>query len=130
MLILCRFSNPWNETAKTAVNTFAQALAARFSSVVGCTRSWDSADPTDFKVGSLSLNHAICFLTPAWYLKVIIDNMMNLEVLFRSEKLTGNHTLREIAISHANTTMMNHIREDGTVSCLSFNHNQKFKCAT
>lgn len=45
--------------------------------------------------------------------KVIIDNMMNLEVLFQSEALTGNHTLREIAISHANTTMKNHIRADG-----------------
>lgn len=85
--------NPSNETAKTAVNTFAQALAARFNGAVGCTRSWDSADPTDFKV--------------------IIDNMMNLEVLFQSEALTGNHTLREIAISHANTTMKNHIRADG-----------------
>jgi hypothetical protein len=39
--------------------------------------------------------------------------MMNLEVLFQSEHLTGNHTLRQIAISHADTTMKNHIRADG-----------------
>jgi hypothetical protein len=45
--------------------------------------------------------------------KVIIDNMMNLEVLFQSEALTGNHTLRDIAVSHADTTMKNHIRADG-----------------
>ncbi|KAI0781386.1 d-4,5 unsaturated-glucuronyl hydrolase-like protein [Trametes elegans] len=85
--------NPKNETAIEAVNAFAAHLAGRFSPIVGCTRSWDSADPTDFQV--------------------IIDNMMNLEVLFVSEALTGNHTLREIAISHADKTMVNHIRPDG-----------------
>ncbi|KAI0329874.1 d-4,5 unsaturated-glucuronyl hydrolase-like protein [Cubamyces sp. BRFM 1775] len=85
--------NPKNESAIQAVNAFANHLAARFSPIVGCTRSWDTADPTDFQV--------------------IIDNMMNLEVLFASEALTGNHTLRDIAISHADKTMVNHIRADG-----------------
>ncbi|GBE82687.1 d-4,5 unsaturated -glucuronyl hydrolase-like protein [Sparassis crispa] len=86
--------NPENETAINAVNTFATDLALRFSPIVGCTRSWDTADPTDFEV--------------------IIDNMMNLEVLFVSASLTGNNTLREIAISHATKTMENHIRPDGS----------------
>ncbi|KAI0082871.1 d-4,5 unsaturated-glucuronyl hydrolase-like protein [Panus rudis PR-1116 ss-1] len=86
--------NPDNQTAKDAINNFAKELAARFSPIVGCTRSWDSSDPTDFQV--------------------IIDNMMNLEVLFASEALTGNHTLRDIAISHANKTMVNHLRPDGS----------------
>lgn len=35
------------------------------------------------------------------------------QVLFASEALTGNHTLRDIAISHADKTMVNHIRPDG-----------------
>jgi hypothetical protein len=39
---------------------------------------------------------------------------MNLEVLFNAADLTGNDTLRQIAISHADKTMMNHIRADGT----------------
>ncbi|KAI0061989.1 d-4,5 unsaturated-glucuronyl hydrolase-like protein [Artomyces pyxidatus] len=86
--------NPQNTTAITAVNMFASDLAARFSPIVGCTRSWDSADPTDFQV--------------------IIDNMMNLEVLFVSANLTGNDTLRQIAISHADKTMQNHVRADGS----------------
>ncbi|TFK80125.1 glycoside hydrolase family 88 protein [Polyporus arcularius HHB13444] len=85
--------DPNNETTVQAVNAFANHLAGRFSPIVGCTRSWDTSDPTDFQV--------------------IIDNMMNLEVLFASEKLTGNHTLRDIAISHADKTMVNHIRPDG-----------------
>ncbi|KAI0255273.1 d-4,5 unsaturated-glucuronyl hydrolase-like protein [Lactifluus subvellereus] len=38
--------NPQNDTALHAVETFAAALAARFNPVVGCTRSWDTADPT------------------------------------------------------------------------------------
>lgn len=39
--------------------------------------------------------------------------MMNLEVLFVSANLTGNHTLRNIATSHADKTMVNHLRPDG-----------------
>ncbi len=38
---------------------------------------------------------------------------MNLEVLFVSADLTGNQTLRDIATSHADTTLKNHIRPDG-----------------
>ncbi|KAH9170800.1 d-4,5 unsaturated-glucuronyl hydrolase-like protein [Lactarius sanguifluus] len=86
--------NPKNETALQVVKTFAAALAARFSPVVGCTRSWDAADPDDFQV--------------------IIDNMMNLEVLFNAADLTGNQTLCQIAVSHADKTMMNHVRTDGS----------------
>ncbi|KAJ7221714.1 glycoside hydrolase family 88 protein [Mycena pura] len=86
--------NPNNQTALTAVKQFAADLAARFNPVVGCTRSWDTADPTDFTV--------------------IIDNMMNLEVLWVAYGLTGNETLRDIAIAHADTTMKNHIRTDGS----------------
>ncbi|KAF9533880.1 glycoside hydrolase family 88 protein [Crepidotus variabilis] len=86
--------NPNNQTAINAVNRFAGLLAARFNSVVGCTRSWDTSDPTDFQV--------------------IIDNMMNLEVLFVSAALTRNKTLENIAIRHADTTQANHIRSDGS----------------
>lgn len=44
---------------------------------------------------------------------VIIDNMMNLEVLFNAADITGNDMLRQIAESHANKTMINHVRADG-----------------
>ncbi|KAK0185876.1 glycoside hydrolase family 88 protein [Armillaria mellea] len=86
--------NPNNATAAATVNGFATYLAGRFNPTVGCTRSWDSSDPTDFVV--------------------IIDNMMNLNVLMVSAQLTGNSTLRNMAISHADTTMKNHIRDDGS----------------
>lgn len=104
------FSNPSNQTAKTAVNAFAKLLANRYNAVVGATRSWDTADPTDFQV---CLHHAKSNNLLTSSLKVIIDNMMNLEVLFHAETLTGNSTFRKIAIAHADTTMKNHIRTDG-----------------
>ncbi|GJF00581.1 glycoside hydrolase family 88 protein [Phanerochaete sordida] len=86
--------HPDNQSAITAVNDFANHLAGRFNPIVGCTRSWDTTDPTDFQV--------------------IIDNMMNLEVLFVSANLTGNHTLIDIATSHADHTAINHVRPDGS----------------
>jgi hypothetical protein len=86
--------NPTNQAAIKAVNRFASILANRFNPNVGCTRSWDTTDPTDFTV--------------------IIDNMMNLELLFVSATLTGNKTLLSIAQEHADATMKNHIRADGS----------------
>ncbi|KAF9049208.1 d-4,5 unsaturated-glucuronyl hydrolase-like protein [Hymenopellis radicata] len=86
--------DPSNATARKIVNDFATTLAGRYNPTVGCTRSWDTSDPTDFTV--------------------IIDNMMNLEVLLVSSALTGNVTLRDIAVAHATTTMKNHIRDDGS----------------
>lgn len=44
---------------------------------------------------------------------------MNLEVLFYGEKITGNETYRQIAISHADKTMQNHVRADGTCSLIN-----------
>ena len=39
---------------------------------------------------------------------------MNLEVLFVSANLTGNHTLIDIATSHAEHTAINHDRPDAS----------------
>ena len=47
-----------------------------------------------------------------WFFPVIIDNMMNLELLFEASKLSGDKRYKEIAIQHANTCMKNHYRED------------------
>ncbi len=71
----------------------AKSLSTRFSPVTGCIRSWDS-DPEDFLV--------------------IIDNMMNLELLFWATKHTGDSSFYDIAVTHANTTIENHFREDNS----------------
>ena len=38
------------ETLGLSANAFAKELAARYSPVVGCTRSWDTSDSTRFQV--------------------------------------------------------------------------------
>ena len=72
--------------------TGAHSLATRYSPTVRCTRSWNS--PTGFLV--------------------IIDNMMNLELLFEVAKQTKDQTLYNIAWQHANRTMYEHFREDNS----------------
>lgn len=47
-----------------------------------------------------------------WKYPVIIDNMMNLEMLFHATQLTGDSIYWKVAVNHANTTMKNHFRPD------------------
>lgn len=76
----------------------AKSLASRFYPKVGCIKSWD-------KVKSLDGTRTLAF-------PVIIDNMMNLELLFFASKVTGDPYYKDIAIKHANTTLKNHFRPD------------------
>ena len=52
--------------------------------------------------------------TRGWKCPVIIDNMMNLELLFWATKESKDSTYYNIAVSHARTTMKNHFRPDYT----------------
>jgi PKD repeat protein len=69
----------------------ATSLASRFNANVGCIRSWDFG---------------------SWEFPVIVDNMMNLELLFLATGLTGDSSYWEKAVSHADVTMVNHYRDD------------------
>ena len=71
----------------------AKTLATRFNPKTGVILSWDHS-------------------RDKWVNPVIIDNMMNLELLFEATKLTGDSSYYKIAVSHANTTMKNHFRKD------------------
>ncbi|MCR4922274.1 MAG: alginate lyase family protein [Bacteroidaceae bacterium] len=73
----------------------SRTLTTRFNPTVGCIRSWDHNKDK-------------------WLFPVIIDNMMNLEMLFRATQLSGDSTFWKIAVSHANTTMKNHFRPDNS----------------
>ncbi len=94
-MMYCSFGNALQIAPKPAYKdillTSARSLSTRFNPAVGCIRSWDS------KNGE--------FL-------VIIDNMMNLELLFWATKVTGDSSFYKIAVTHANTTMKNHYRPD------------------
>jgi len=70
----------------------AQSLATRFNPNVGCIKSWDWSDK--------------------WQFPVIVDNMMNLELLFWAAKNGGGEDLAAIAEEHAQTTMQHHFRPD------------------
>ena len=83
-----------NEAYKDMVIAGADKLCTRFNPTVGCTRSWEPGKK--------------------WQYPVIIDNMMNLEILANAYHLTGDKKYMEIATSHANTTLKNHFREDGS----------------
>ena len=45
---------------------------------------------------------------------VIIDNMMNLELLFHVSRVTGDNKFRDIAVSHAEKVMKNQVRKDNS----------------
>ncbi|KAF8577576.1 glycoside hydrolase family 88 protein [Ramaria rubella] len=99
--------NPHDKAAIHGINTFAAHYADRFNPIVGCTRSLDTTDAVGF--------------IPDF--EVIIDNMKTLQLLFASADLTNNQTLRDIAISHADKTMLNHFRPDGsTFHVVEYNH--------
>lgn len=85
-----------NEEYKDIILASAQTLSTRFNKKVGSLRSWD-------------------FNKEVWQFPVIIDNMMNLELLFEATKLSNDSTFYKIAIQHANTTLKNHIRSDNSI---------------
>jgi hypothetical protein len=70
----------------------AKSLSTRYNETVGCTKSWD--------------------WSKEWKFPVIIDNMMNLELLFEASKISGDQSFHDIAVDHANTTMEHHYRPD------------------
>ncbi len=78
---------------KDVVIQSARTLITRYSPKVKCIRSWDHN-------------------RDKWEYPVIIDNLMNLEMLFRATQLTGDSIFWKIAVNHANTTMKNHFRSD------------------
>lgn len=87
-----------NEDYVPVLINSADALCERFSPAVGCIKSWNTRKNRT--------------KTEIWEFPVIIDNMMNLELLFAASALTGDDKYRDIAVEHANKTMANHVRPD------------------
>jgi hypothetical protein len=93
--ILCSFGNGYRLTGtpayKEVIIQGARSLARRFNPIIGCTRSWNNR-----------------------HFPVIIDNMMNLEILFWASKNGGDSAWYDMAVSHALKTRENHVRPDGS----------------
>ncbi|MCR6722612.1 MAG: glycoside hydrolase family 88 protein [Chitinophagaceae bacterium] len=79
------------EKYKQAIIEGAKTLSTRFYPKVASIKSWDFRK---------------------WEFPVIIDNMMNLELLFAATRLSGDSSFYKLAVTHANTTMKNHFRND------------------
>ncbi|HKO78645.1 MAG TPA: glycoside hydrolase family 88 protein [Flavobacterium sp.] len=96
--IFCSFGNGYrltkNKEYKDIILKTADTLATLYNPKVGTILSWPHN-----KYGGHN---------------TIIDNMMNLELLFWASKNGGNKSLYPIAVKHAETTMNNHFRSDYT----------------
>ena len=96
-MINCSYGNAWrlapNDSIKAVMIETADNLCGRFNDSIAAIRSWDFGN---------------------WNFPVIIDNMMNLDLLFTASKWTGDNKYKEIAVTHAMTTMKHHFRPDYT----------------
>ncbi len=101
-MLFCSYGNSWKlirqgqlkvpaAPVDSVLLNGARSLSTRFNAKIGCIRSWDS---------------------PPWKYPVIIDNLMNLELLFWATHDSGDSSFYRIAVTHANTTLRNHFRPD------------------
>lgn len=97
-MMFCSFGTALRITGdqkyKPTIDTAAQSLATRYRPVIQSIQSWNSNDKLKCPV--------------------IIDNMMNLELLLWSAQHGGDPKLKEIAITHANSTLKRHFRPEGS----------------
>ncbi len=98
-LIFCSYGNGYRLTGNPAYKQIildtADSLATLFNPKVGTILSW----PREVK-------------GKGWPHNTIIDNMINLEMLFWAAKNGENKKLYDIAVSHANVTMKNQFKSD------------------
>lgn len=85
---------------KDVIIQTAKSLSTRFRPNAGVIQSWDADKGWQAERG--------------WKCPVIIDNMMNLELLFEATALSGDSTFYNIAVSHADKTLANHFRADNS----------------
>ena len=101
-MMYCSYGNGFRLTANPEYIPIlvqsARSLCKRYSYNVGCIQSWDAR----MSVGGKN----------NWKFPVIIDNMMNLELLFWATQATNDSVYWNIAVSHAEKTMKNQIRPD------------------
>jgi hypothetical protein len=79
----------------------SRSLQSRFNPRVGAIKSWDTEGGDDAR--------------KTWKYPVIIDNLMNLELLFQAGKL-GDRNASKIALAHALTSARVHLRSDGSTA--------------
>lgn len=96
-IVYCSYGRQWAnfqepEVLQVIIDA-AGSLCSRFNPTIGQIRSWDFGE---------------------WNYPVIVDNLMNLEMLFFATKMSGDSTYYNVAVKHADTTLENHFRPDGS----------------
>jgi unsaturated chondroitin disaccharide hydrolase len=95
-MMYCSFGNAYritgNEAYKDIIFRSAESLTTRYNAKVQSIQSWNA--------------------NKYWKFPVIIDNMMNLELLYWSSRNGADKKYADISIIHANTTLKNHFRPD------------------
>ncbi|KOS08138.1 glycoside hydrolase [Flavobacterium akiainvivens] len=100
-MMYCSFGNAERLSPDTEYEAIlmksAQSLSSRYNPVAKVIKSWDpapwnGADPNE--------------------MPVIIDNMMNLELLFWAARHSGDSRYYQMAVNHADTTLKYHFRSD------------------
>ena len=103
-MVYCSFGNGLRITDdpeyKEVVIQAAKSLSTRFREAPGIIQSWDVERGWQSQRG--------------WECPVIIDNMMNLELMFSATRLSGDSSFYHIAVSHADRTMTEQFRPDGS----------------
>jgi len=100
-MIQCSFGNGFRlgeQAYKEVILEAAKSLSTRFRPVTGVFQSWNVDKGWQSERG--------------WECPVIIDNMMNLELLFNATRLSGDSSFYKLAVSHADQTIKNHYRPD------------------
>jgi unsaturated chondroitin disaccharide hydrolase len=101
-MMYCSYGNAYRITKKEAYKDIllqsAKSLSTRFNPVTGTIKSWNT--------------FASWHGEKKYNFPVIIDNMMNLELLFFASKISGDTSFRHVAVTHALNTMKNQIRPD------------------
>lgn len=100
-LMFCSYGKGYEASRNAAypavIHAAADSLATLFNPLVGTILSW----PREVEPNN-------------WPHNTIMDNMINLDMMFWSAANGGNPLLYDIAVSHAKTTMNNHFRPDGS----------------
>lgn len=95
-MMYCSFGNAYrifgDSAYKNVIFTSAASLATRYRPSIKAIQSWNSSARLKCPV--------------------IIDNMMNLELLYWVSDHGGESRFKDIALIHSNTTLQNHFRPD------------------
>lgn len=97
-MMYCSFGTAYritgNKAYRPTIDTAAMSLITRFRPSIQSIQSWNSSDKMKCPV--------------------IIDNMMNLELLYWVAQNGGDKKFKDIAVTHANSTLERHFRPDNS----------------